>query len=500
VNHGTTEEIAKLPGIGPTLAQRIVEHRKANPGGFTSLDDLRQVTGIGKGKVAGLQTPSDQGDSQSGPDKKAPPPSADPNASPTDPTKKTPAQATDPANDPSKAKPLPAKKQTPAQQPQPPEESKTPPAPVKKTPLQILNTGTEEELRSLGGIGPALAKKIIAHREANPGGFESVADVQQIKGVAGKTVAALQKQQTANMNDVLNSGTVEEIARLPGMDRAKAEDAVRYREQRRKTHPEELPFTKVDDLKKVGSVDSGTVDSLAARQKIAMVDVEDAKEAQPLKEKFKKALAEAKDDPANAGRTDVDLMQAIVQNQIGGNTQFKLRGDPVPETTLRKHGALERVLNMWRLYNDDLLTPAAKQMLKDSFQIDSATAFSKAVSDGTIKFDQSWLDQGGLVSGKNAVGWWGVKSEKQSTTLAELVTNYGLTAEYYGGAAIRVTVSPEAARANDFRKPTAFDGMLFGEWARADKGNPLGVTSGGSLEAVAAGVPLKDCKIEVFEE
>jgi competence protein ComEA len=42
----TVEQLDTLDGIGPTLAQRIVQYRQAH-GGFHSLDELRQVDGIG---------------------------------------------------------------------------------------------------------------------------------------------------------------------------------------------------------------------------------------------------------------------------------------------------------------------------------------------------------------------------------------------------------------------------------------------------------------------
>src|SRR5437763_1875527 len=42
----TADELDSLDGIGPTLAQRIVEYRQAH-GGFHSVDELRQVDGIG---------------------------------------------------------------------------------------------------------------------------------------------------------------------------------------------------------------------------------------------------------------------------------------------------------------------------------------------------------------------------------------------------------------------------------------------------------------------
>jgi competence protein ComEA len=42
----TADDLDSLDGIGPTLAQRIVDYRQAH-GGFRSVDELRQVDGIG---------------------------------------------------------------------------------------------------------------------------------------------------------------------------------------------------------------------------------------------------------------------------------------------------------------------------------------------------------------------------------------------------------------------------------------------------------------------
>lgn len=47
LNHATAEQLDTLPGVGPTLAQRITLYRQAH-GGFRSLDQLRQVSGIGE--------------------------------------------------------------------------------------------------------------------------------------------------------------------------------------------------------------------------------------------------------------------------------------------------------------------------------------------------------------------------------------------------------------------------------------------------------------------
>lgn len=53
INSASARELQQLPGIGPALAQRIVETRKG--GRFTSADDLLRVPGIGKAKLAKLR-------------------------------------------------------------------------------------------------------------------------------------------------------------------------------------------------------------------------------------------------------------------------------------------------------------------------------------------------------------------------------------------------------------------------------------------------------------
>lgn len=48
INTATASELESLPGIGPTLAQRIVEYRQAN-GLFGRREDIKKVRGIGEG-------------------------------------------------------------------------------------------------------------------------------------------------------------------------------------------------------------------------------------------------------------------------------------------------------------------------------------------------------------------------------------------------------------------------------------------------------------------
>jgi competence protein ComEA len=53
LNSASPEQLATLPGIGPTLAARIVQWREQN-GRFTAVDELLEVAGIGPAKYEAI--------------------------------------------------------------------------------------------------------------------------------------------------------------------------------------------------------------------------------------------------------------------------------------------------------------------------------------------------------------------------------------------------------------------------------------------------------------
>lgn len=54
INRGSVEELRRLPGIGPVLAERVIQYRREH-GKFASIRDIQNVKGIGVKRFAQLE-------------------------------------------------------------------------------------------------------------------------------------------------------------------------------------------------------------------------------------------------------------------------------------------------------------------------------------------------------------------------------------------------------------------------------------------------------------
>ena len=140
-NTAPAEELDRLPRVGPGLAARIVRRRQAH-GPFRTLADPDSVPGVGPALLAQVAPHVTL----------APAPAAG-------------ARSADPA---------PRREAAPA---------------ARSGPLD-LNSATAAELEALPGIGPAIAARIVEHRERT-GRFRSPEELERVPGIGPKTVQRL---------------------------------------------------------------------------------------------------------------------------------------------------------------------------------------------------------------------------------------------------------------------------------------------------------------------
>jgi competence protein ComEA len=150
LNRASAVELRNVPGLGPALAERIVEQRRRQ-GEFRRVEDLRRVKGVGVKTLERirpfLHVEADTGVEPASVSAEAPA------ASPAGGSKKpTLAEKID------------------------------------------VNRAGEAELRRLPGIGPTLSARIVAARKQRP--FATVDELRRVKGIGAKTLERLRPHVT----------------------------------------------------------------------------------------------------------------------------------------------------------------------------------------------------------------------------------------------------------------------------------------------------------------
>lgn len=202
INTASVSELVRLPGIGQTRAQAIVQDRDTN-GPFRSIDDLSRVSGIGPATMNNLRPRITVGDGEAAPADAAPaaqpesagPPSATPGRRPrargvteldlSSAAADAPSRGADPS-------PREAHEEEPAPQAANPPRAASSPAAAASSNSDLININTAGQagLTQLPAIGPAKARAILDYRESN-GPFRDVEDLIRVPGIGPATMRNL---------------------------------------------------------------------------------------------------------------------------------------------------------------------------------------------------------------------------------------------------------------------------------------------------------------------
>src|SRR5690242_5160807 len=122
-----------------------------------------------------------------------------------------------------------------------------------------INEADSIDFIALPGIGPVLAKRIVAFRK-KLGGFYSLDQLSETYNLPDSTFEKIKKYLLVNNKAIkkinINSSTVDELKAHPYISYAVANAIFQYRQQHGK-------FNSIDDLKKIMSIDDQLLEKIA---------------------------------------------------------------------------------------------------------------------------------------------------------------------------------------------------------------------------------------------
>ena len=167
LNRATAEDLEAIPGIGPALAQRIIEYRQAH-GPFKKVEDLREVSGIGPPNLQKLKPYLVLGSQEA-----MPPPAGEAVITTGEPLSGTNLETQE-------GRPTGSKS---GHKPKSPDRALDP------------NLASKADLETLPGIGPVMAQRIIDYRRAH-GPYKKIADLRKVSGIGWKKLEKMKPYLT----------------------------------------------------------------------------------------------------------------------------------------------------------------------------------------------------------------------------------------------------------------------------------------------------------------
>lgn len=229
LNTATSRQLQTLSGIGEAKAAAIIEYRETH-GGFFDVSELLNVSGIGEETFENIRGYVTVGDVT---------PAVKPPAEPQNPQ----STASVPANTPT------------------------------EIPIVNINTASLEDLQKLPGIGSAKAMAIVQYRSVF-GDFYDINEIKNVNGVGESvfegirdyiTVGAVSSRpvEDARQNPDtpeeiyvdLNTATLNELCKIPGIGSVKARAIIDYREANG-------DFYSIEEIKNVNGIGDKLFDSI----------------------------------------------------------------------------------------------------------------------------------------------------------------------------------------------------------------------------------------------